>query len=279
MKELGLATLPIDEIDAADRLRPVDSAHVALLAENIEQTGRLRTPIEVRKLKKGGYRLIAGGHRLAACIQLGWTEIAAFCFEATDAEAKLAEIDENLVRHELNPLDKAMFLAERKSLYEALHPESKQGKAGAEVRHRATEIISFARDTAERVGLTERAIRLSVMIATKLDPLVRRQIAGTWIAKNQSELLQLVKSETPAEQRAIVAELLADEPRAKRVADARRLVTGAPIVDKHPDDKAFDTLYSQWGRASAAAKRAFLGRLQAEGEIEKYLPQREMETA
>ena len=41
MKELGLQTIAIGAIDFGDRLRPVDDAHVQLLAENILQTGLL----------------------------------------------------------------------------------------------------------------------------------------------------------------------------------------------------------------------------------------------
>lgn len=281
MKDLGLQDIPVAQIDVSDRLRAIDDGYVALLAENIAQTERLRQPLEVRKVKDG-FRLIAGGHRHAAVQRLGWFSVPCFVFEASAEEARLAEIDENLVRHELNPLDRAVFLAERKSLYEALHPEAKKGgnRGNQHTGGRQTEIVSFSRDTAERCGLTDRTIRTAVMIATRLDPQVRATIAGTWISRNQSELLQLVKSESAAEQRAIVAELLADTPKAKRVAEARRLVANAPVpAEKHPDDKAFEALYSQWGRASAAAKRAFLARLQADGDLSKFLTTREMETA
>lgn len=130
MKPLGLQSIPLADIDVSGRLRMVDPDHAALLAENMRQVGRLRQPVEVRERKGGGFKLIAGGHRYRAVEMLGWSEIEAFVFDASDDEARLAEIDENLVRHDLNPLDRAVFLAERKALYEKLHPQTKAGVAG-----------------------------------------------------------------------------------------------------------------------------------------------------
>lgn len=132
MKELGLQTIRVADIDVVDRLRHVDENHAQMLAQNIKETG-LRSPIEVRVNKKGDrFTLIAGGHRLKATQINEMVEIKAFVFEATDDEARLYEIDENLIRHDLNPLDRAVFMAERKRLYEALHPETAAGVAGAE---------------------------------------------------------------------------------------------------------------------------------------------------
>lgn len=267
MKPLGLHTIPLAGIDASDRLRQVDPDHAVLLAENIRQTGRLRQPIEVRAKKKGGYQLIAGGHRLRAAELLGWTEIEAFVFDASDDEARLAEIDENLVRHDLNPLDRAVFLAERKALYERLYPDTKAGVAGGKARQgTATDIMSFARDTAERCGLDERTIRRAVMIASRLAPEVRARIAGTWIAKKQSELLALAKVE-PAK-RLHVLDLMLDEDRpASSVTAALRLLEGAahPVSDER--QKKLAALRKAWDRAGAAARRAWVDEMAADGRL------------
>ena len=42
----------------------------------------------------------------------------------------LAEIDENLVRADLTPSERAAHHAKRKQLYLKLHPETEKGKAG-----------------------------------------------------------------------------------------------------------------------------------------------------
>lgn len=270
MKNLGLQTISVAEIDDSGRLRAVDAGYVALLAENIAQVGRLRQPIEVRRVKKGGYALIAGGHRLAAARRLEWGQIEAFVFDASDDEARLAEIDENLVRHELNPLDRATFLHERKSLYERLHPDTKAGVAGGKARQgAATDIMSFAADTAERVGLTERSIQRAILIATRLSPDVKARIVGTSLARNQAELLALVKL-PPEEQRKVVAELLAESPRAKSVSAAHRLVLGGRVEDADPDSAKFAQLVTLWGRSGDKARRMFLAHLKKEGDLKKF---------
>ncbi len=99
MKELGLQTIPVASISLGLRLRVVDEVHAQHLAENIQEIGRLRSPIEVRKAKgrKGdSYTIVAGGHRFRAIQLLGWTEVPAFVFEMTDQEARIWEIDENI---------------------------------------------------------------------------------------------------------------------------------------------------------------------------------------
>ena len=264
MRSLGLQDITIADIDAGVRLRAVDGGYTALLAENIRETGYLRQPIEVRMAKGGGFGLIAGAHRLAACASLGWSVIPAFVFEATDDEARIAEIDESLVRHELNPLDRAVFLFERKAIYERLNPQTKAGVAGGKARQgAASEIVSFARDTAERVGLTDRTIQLAVKIATGLAPDVRAAVAGTPLAKTQAELLALARM-APADQRAVLAMLLCVPPKAKSVREAGALLRNRPA-------RAADgcsRLLTAWRHAGAADRRAFVAFLQADGVLD-----------
>ena len=61
--------------------------------------------------------LVAGARRLAACKQLGWTEIPATVVELYDIDLELAEIDENLIRMELTALDRAEQLERRKWIF------------------------------------------------------------------------------------------------------------------------------------------------------------------
>ncbi|WP_194913632.1 ParB N-terminal domain-containing protein [Azospirillum sp. INR13] len=266
MKSLGLQDIPISEIDTGFRLRAVDDGYVALLAENIQETGRLRQPIEVRTVKGGGFRLIAGGHRLAACTKLEWATISAFVYEATEDEARLAEIDENLVRHELNPLDRATFLFERKAIYERLNPEAAKGgdrgnqHTGGKTRQ--SEIVSFSRDTAERIGLTDRTIQLAVKIATGLAPDVKAAVVGTEIAKTQAELLALAKL-GPAEQRAVLGMLLGDAPKAKSVREALTVLSNRP--PKTADGYA--KLLTAWRHAGTGERRAFVEFLRKDGAL------------
>lgn len=264
----NLITVPVAEIDVGERLRPVDEAHALVLAESIRESG-LRMPLEIRTRngRKGPrFSLVAGGHRLWAVKHLGWEEVEAFVLALDDDQARMAEIDENLVRHELNPLDRAMFLAERKALYEKLHPEAAHGgdRRGDQVAKFAT--WSFAKDTAERCGLADRTIRLAVQIATNLSAESRRRVAGTLLAKKQAELLALSQM-TPEHQAMALDLLLAPEPKVKTVEAARRVVQGVRAETVNEAEQQFSKLVDAWRRAGAPARRQFLSHLEASGEL------------
>lgn len=269
MNPLGLQVLPLVEIAVGDRLRAIDEGYARLLAENIEQTGVLRQPIEVRRLGDGRYGLIAGGHRLRAAELLGWTEIPAFVFQGGDLLAQLAEIDENLIRRDLDPLDRAVFLARRKALHEKLYPEARHGAQGGRGGKRnETDTMSFSKATAERCGLTERTIRRAVAIATRLTGDSRRRIVGTDLAKKQSELLALSRLDA-ADQAAVLDLLLPADgaaPQARGVAAARRLLAGAR-PENAPASQTLTRLLHLWGRASRAERRAFLRHLHETGQV------------
>lgn len=264
--------VPMGQISVTGRLRPIDESWAALLAENIGASGRLRHPIELRPHPQGGYQLVAGAHRLRAAELLGWDMVPAVVIEASDDEARLAEIDENLIRHELNPLDRAVFLAERKALYERLHPQARRGgdRGNQHTGGRQTDIVSFSQDTAERCGLTERTIRRAVMIAEKLPQPLRKRLAGTSLAQKQSELLALAKL-APDEQEACVDLLLAEDPAAQTVAEARKQVVGTREDEAGEDSAQLTVLLSKWRRSGRAARRQFLAHLQASGQIEALL--------
>jgi ParB family chromosome partitioning protein len=253
MSSLGTQEIDVSKIDMGERLRPISIPHAQLIAENIRESGRLRTPIEIRAGKNGRFKLTFGAHRLYAVRDiLKLPKIRAEVTNATDEEARIAEIDENLVRHELNPLDRAVFLAERKAIYERLHPETKKGTAGAAARHHATEIISFARETAEKCGLTDRTIRLSVAIAQGLTQETRAAIAGTYLTHKQADLIALAKL-TPAEQKKAVAGLLAKEPKWTSVREAIDAIAGR----KPKKVDGFARLVLMWNKATAAERRQF----------------------
>lgn len=268
MKDLGLQDVPVDLIDASDRLRAVDEGYVGLLAENIAETERLRQPLEVRKVGDR-FRLIAGGHRLGAVQRLGWISVPCFVYEATADEARLAEIDENIVRHDLNPLDRAIFFAERKKVYERLYPEARHGGDRKSSGHDG-HLIGFHRDTAEKSGISQRTIRRAVFIAQSLSEEVRGRIKGTSIAKRQSELEALCKL-PPEEQAAVVDMLLAEEPQATSVSDAARRMKGGRTAPKSDVDEQFEALMAKWNRTSNAARRQFLLQIKDSGELDGLL--------
>lgn len=202
----------VSAIDATGRLRPVDEAHAQLIAASMNESGLIQ-PVVVRTDEAGnGLKLVVGGHRLRGACLIGWDEIPAILIEATDDEARQIEIDENLARKELTVLERAEFLAERKRVYETLHPETANGKAKkpktekAKIANLAT-FARFSKDAAKSTGLGERTIQRSVELAGKLAPEAIAAIRGTKVADNQAQLQALAELEP--EQQVMVSRLIA----------------------------------------------------------------------
>ena len=237
--------------------------------QDIEQTGRLGQPIEVRATD-GHFTLIDGGHRLRAAELLGWSEIPAIVLDVTEDEARLIEIDRNLIRAELNPFDRAFFLSEREAVYLRLHPETANGgdrKSDDFEKQRENQManlaICFSQDVRDRTGLSDRTVRRALMIASGLSPEARCRLAGTDLARKQSELETLAK-ETHAAQTAILDLLLASEPKARSVGDAIGQLAGRRSVSDDAE-KRFRALMKAWEACDKGRQRAFLIELRRAG--------------
>lgn len=223
--------LALDQIEvSSDRAKDFDPAWAEALAAIIAQQGLLH-PIRVRLVGER-YRLIAGRTRLEAYRLLNRPDIAATVSDAaTDDAARLEEVMENLGRAELIALDRCHHLFELKQVWERMHPETKAGVAGAMAKHgAANEIFSFARETAAKIGLSQRAIQIAVKIWTDLTPDSRQRLAGTPWAEKQSELV-LLSGENPKRQAAILDKLLAQNARVSSVADAIGLLNNGTLFD------------------------------------------------
>lgn len=108
-------------IKTDEKRRPIRQKTVQKLAESIEMIG-LQSPIILR----GGSAhpvLISGAHRLEAFKLLGREWIPAVYVSADDIHAKLAEIDENLIRENLSPAQEAIAIDLRAELIKALKEE------------------------------------------------------------------------------------------------------------------------------------------------------------
>jgi len=82
-----------------------DSGDTDTLAESVSAHGLLQ-PLVVRRVGDR-YQLVAGERRLRAVKQAGWSEVSAQVVEADDREATELALVENLLRKDLNPLEKA----------------------------------------------------------------------------------------------------------------------------------------------------------------------------
>lgn len=252
----------LDEIVVRDRLRSVSEAGVESLLASIAEIGVMKDAIHVRKKKDGKLWLIAGGHRLEAARRLGWDEIEAKVWtDVTDDWARLMEIDDNLAGAEMNPLDTAWFLATRKIVYERLHPETKADafKGNRHTGSLASDIVSFARATAEKFGVSKRHVERMIAAGSRLGPDELRRLRRAPRQVTLKDLGEIAKIGEPTEKYAVVEFL--ELGVAKTAAEARRMHKtrdGQAMPVKDPVEDAFKALMNAWSRAPMAARRRFV---------------------
>jgi ParB/RepB/Spo0J family partition protein len=203
--------------------RPIKKEAVEALSESIRECGLLQ-PITVRMVEKSragqmvsAYEVIAGMHRVKACRWLGWSTIPANVIEADDLHAELMLIDENLVRNDLSPAERSAAQARRKSIYEELHPETKNHAAGhgrtkADLVGQAGQAIPAPRyDEAAAVatGQSDRSVRRDVHRGEALGEAALAKVARTSLDKGE-ELDALAKC-APEKQRELIDRAAAGE--------------------------------------------------------------------
>jgi ParB family chromosome partitioning protein len=254
--------IEIGLIEIRDRLRPVSPAGVEALAAMISEHG-LEQPVLVRPIPGSNrVQLVAGAHRVAAVNLLGLTTIRAILRECSDAEARIIEIDENVGRVELSQVDRAVFLATRKEIYEAMHPETVMGKAKkpkkgddlGKVANFAT-FARFSKDAARATGLSERTIQLAVQTVSDLSPAIIAHLRASPFADNQAQIMALAR-QVP-DHRLPIAEALATG-QYKSVQAAKIALGLAPRVQVDEQEQVFLKLSDAWSRANAKTRRRFL---------------------
>jgi ParB family chromosome partitioning protein len=261
-------SIPIEHIDVGPRLRQVDHAFVQVLAGAMADNGQQQM-IEVRPMPSGRFDLVDGAHRLAAGSANGWTHIDAMVRKMSDDEKELREIDANLVRRDLSPFDRATFLAHRQKVYVRLHPETAQGKAGAEGRWMQRNFSSFASETAEKAGVSPRYIRRLIARHTKIPEGVRALIVGTWIANSGPVLDALARTEPSDQWKCLTVMLRAENP-VRSVKAALLLVNGAADAPRDMDAEQLGRLQRAWKDAGMQAKALFFLHLREQGFVEHY---------
>ena len=127
------------------------------LIESIQKFGTL-TPALARSLPEGGYELISGHRRLAACQVLGIETMPVIIRNMTDDEAVIAMVDANLQREQILPSEKAF--AYKMKLDAIKH----QGVTSAQVGQKLLSVEKVAEDAGESRNQIKRYIRLTYLI-------------------------------------------------------------------------------------------------------------------
>jgi ParB-like chromosome segregation protein Spo0J len=250
----AIVPVPVACCRASPTARPVRAVKVAELARSIAEIG-LRQPISVRPLGGGDYEVRGGNHCLAAIVELGHAVMPAIVREDDDLRAELAELDENLVRNDLSLAERAVAVARRKAIYEALHPETAHGATGkkrpktqsrqvgdsngvddfaklptsSNVNGRRKETrrqlgdesgaLRFTQATAEATGASERTIQREAERGEKIGEEVLRKVAGTSLDKGE-ELDGLAR--LPEEKRAEIADRAAAGEKVSAKSEAKK---------------------------------------------------------
>ena len=197
--------IKISEIKINPGRRDTQQRNVEELARSIAAVG-LMNPVTVTQ----DNTLIAGLHRLEAAKLLGWTEIECTVSDADGLQAELAEIDENFVRAGLSHRELGDLLLRRKELYEAIHPETRQGQRnGQTAKNDKLTVLAakpFSEDTADKLGISKRTVERLVQTAANLTPEAKKTIrdAGDKITKGDA----LKISQLPPDQQAEAAAVL-----------------------------------------------------------------------
>ena len=140
------------------------------LIESIQKFGTL-TPALARPLPEGGYELISGHRRLAACQVLGIETMPVIIREMSDDEAVIAMVDANLQREHILPSEKAF--AYKMKLDAIKH----QGKASVQVAEKLLSIEKVADEAGESKDQVRRYIRLTYLIPELLSMIDENKIA------------------------------------------------------------------------------------------------------
>ena len=193
--------------------RSIDQQNVEELSKSIQAVG-LMNPITISQ----DNTLIAGLHRLEAAKLLGWTEIECTVSNVQGIQAELAEIDENFVRAGLSHRELGDLLLRRKELYEALHPETQQGKRnGQTVKNDNLTLLGpkpFSEDTADKLGVSKRTVERLVQTAANLTPEAKKVIRDADDKISRDAALKI--SRLPPDQQEEAAAMLTASPAPKK---------------------------------------------------------------
>ena len=140
------------------------------LIESIQKFGTL-TPALARPLPEGGYELISGHRRLAACQVLGVETMPVIVREMTDDEAVIAMVDANLQREHILPSEKAF--AYKMKLDAIKH----QGITSRQVGEKLLSVTQVSKESDDSERQVQRYIRLTYLISELLEMVDENKIA------------------------------------------------------------------------------------------------------
>ena len=248
-----MSIIAIDKVTIGQNRRALKDQKVSELMQSI-QTNGLLNPITLDQ----NYALVAGLHRLTACKLLGFTEIECKVVHYdSDASARLAEIDENLIRNELEALERSELWLERDQILDRMGLRAHRGdnqytQQGHEPN---SPPLKTTLELAQETGYNHRTFQQGKQIARDIAPEVKKELRGTAIAKSTTALLTVARAGNQARKRAEQAEQASQAAQAKQqqveAAQQAQVATQARVQQK---ELQLVALYS--AQAEKEAKQA-----------------------
>ncbi len=140
------------------------------MIESIRKVGAI-TPALARPMPDGGYELISGHRRLAACQVLGLETMPVIVREMSDDEAVIAMVDANLQRETILPSEKAFaYKMKRDAL-------NHQGVASPQLGEKLLTVEKIGAESGDSKNQVLRYIRLTYLIPELLTMVDENKIA------------------------------------------------------------------------------------------------------
>lgn len=164
--------IPLEELHPfKNHLFKIQSnAEMERMIESIRKVGAI-TPALARPIPEGGYELISGHRRLAACQVLGLETMPVIVREISDDEAVIAMVDANLQRETIQPSEKAFaYKMKRDAL-------NHQGTTSPQVGEKLLTVEKIGHDGGDSKNQVLRYIRLTHLIPELLELVDEGKIA------------------------------------------------------------------------------------------------------
>ena len=198
-----------------------EDEEMAQLMRSIADVGVL-SPALARSLPDGGYELISGHRRLAACKALGMDTMPVIIRDLTDEEAVITMADSNLQREHILPSEKAFAY---KMKYDALKHQGTSSQLGTKLR--TDELL--AQNSSDSRNQIQRYIRLTHLIPDILKLVDEGKIALTpavelsYLQPSEQEMLFSVMDSDE------VTPSLSQARRLRRMSEAQTLTDDAVL--------------------------------------------------
>lgn len=169
--------IPLEELTAFKDhpFKVTEGEELNRLIDSILESGVL-VPALARPKEGGGYELISGHRRMAACQALGMETMPVIIRDLTDEEAIITMVDANLQREHISPSEKAFAY---KMKYDAIKRTPGRKKNADQVGQQSWSIDSLAENSPDSRNQIQRYIRLTNLIPEILKMVDDNKIALT----------------------------------------------------------------------------------------------------